>query len=104
MLEKIIKIKQYEELGLKPAQMLIQLRKDTTKIPSQLQLNNYLKDLRKNLDGQLGTKIRLNDFIYFHQRRKEILEDPDQMFVENCEVNVINIEGYPILTIGTTDQ
>ena len=76
--------------------MLIQLRKETTKIPTQLQLNNYLKDLRKNLDGQLETKVCLNDFIEFHQRHKEIPEDSDQMFVGNCEVEVINEEGEMI--------
>ena len=47
--ETKLKIKQYEELGLKPAQMLIQLRKETNKIPTQLQLNNYLHALVKSI-------------------------------------------------------
>ena len=83
-----LKIAEYESLGLKPAQMLIQLRQVTTRIPTQLQLNNFLKDLRKKDDGELESKICLNDFKYFYDKHKEIPENPDQMFAADLFIEV----------------
>ena len=38
-------------------EILRQLRDETTELQTIRQLNNYLKELRRNLEGQLGTKI-----------------------------------------------
>jgi hypothetical protein len=88
-----IKIKEFEALGLKPSHMLIQLRKYTTKIPTQLQLSNYLKEVRKNLEGDLGVKICLQDFENFYAAHKPIPEDDDQMFVADCKTEVFIEKG-----------
>ena len=65
-----LKIAEYDSLGFKTAQMLIQLRQVTTLIPTQIQLNNFLKDRRKKDDGELGSKICLNDFRSFYDKHK----------------------------------
>ena len=68
--------------------LFIQLRQVTTQIPTQLQLNNFLKDLRKKEDGELGSKICLNDFKSFNDKHKEIPENPDQMFAADLFTEV----------------
>ena len=72
-------------MGLKPSEMLRKLRTDAPMhIPTIRQLNNYLKELRKGLEGELGTKICLNDFVKIHEENRAIPDDPDQMFVGAC--------------------
>ena len=59
------KIKELEALGLKPSAILIQLRSIDTKIPTILQLNNFLKETRKASANKNGTAITLNDIVSF---------------------------------------
>jgi hypothetical protein len=63
------KLIEFEELGLKPAQMLVNLRKFAEILPSKLQLNTN------------GTQIFLQNFCDFYENNKEVPEDSDKMFV-----------------------
>ena len=62
-------------------EILRQLRDETTELPTIRHLNNYLKELRRNLEGQLGTKICLQDFETIYNENNTVPEDLDQMFV-----------------------
>jgi hypothetical protein len=76
-------IKEYEKLNIKPKRILIALRDKTDNLPTIIQLNNFLKSIRnkKDIDGALGNRVTLNDFLNLHTENKNIPEDPDQMFV-----------------------
>ena len=62
-------------------EILRQLRDEITELPTIRQINNYLKELRRNLEGQLGTKICLQDFETIYNENNSVPEDLDQMFV-----------------------
>ena len=86
---------EYERINLKPSVMLRRLRDDiplTLTIPSERQLNNFLKVYRtkKELGGNLGNWICLNDFLEIYESNKQIPINPDQMYVAGCITSVTN--------------
>ncbi len=83
-------IREYERLNLKPSLMLRKLRDDIPSnmtIPDERQLHNFLKVFRstKELGGNLGNMICLNDFTELYEIHKEIPDNADQMFVTNSK-------------------
>ncbi len=71
------------------------MRDKTHNLPTIIQLNNFLKSIRnkKDIDGALGNRVTLNDFLNLHTENKNIPEDPDQMFVADCFCDVTNTNG-----------
>ena len=78
------KIAEYERLNCKPLEILINIRQVGLQIPTTTQLNNYLKQLRKDkgLEGELGTRICLNDNQKIYDDHKQIPENPDQIIAD----------------------
>ncbi len=72
-------IDDYERIGVKPAAMLIGLTEKTENLPTVVQLNNYLKRLRNNREGNRGSRITLNDLLDFYKENKNVPEDFDKM-------------------------
>ena len=91
-------IREYDRMSHKPAHMLRMLREDlppNTSLPTERQLNNFLSTHRakKELGGNLGNRICLNDFLEIYELNKNVPDDPDQMFVANCVTNVVIDNG-----------
>ena len=85
------KVIEFESYGLKPAQILIQLRKFADVMPTKLQLSNFLNVHRKKSNhlSQNGTQICLNDILNFYENNKVAPSDPDKMFVADCYVDAV---------------
>ena len=94
------KIIEFESYGLKPAQIMIQLRKFADILPSKCQLSNFLNFHRNKVAniGSSGTQIKLNDFIDMYEKYKQIPEDLDQLFIPDCFVNSL-MEGDELVSI-----
>ena len=58
------KIIEYDSFVLKPAQMLIQLRRVADNLPTKTQLSNFLNFHRNKIEsiGSSSTQIALNDY------------------------------------------
>ena len=89
------KIIEFESYGLKPAQMLVQLRRVADQLPTKLQLSNFLQFHRNKSSNVCsnGTQICLQDFIDFYEKNNKIPEDLDKMFVADCFVEAIIENG-----------
>ena len=85
------KIIEFESYGLKPAQMLVQLRRFADVLPTKLQLSNFLKFHRSKSSTVTSnsTQICLQDFLDFYDKNKEIPDDDDKMFVSDCFVEAV---------------
>ncbi len=84
-------IRDYERINMKPSLMLRKLRDDipaNMTIPTERQLHNFLRVFRatRELGGNLGNQICLNDFTELYELHKEIPESPDQMFVSSLNM------------------
>ena len=90
------KIEELEALNLRPAEILIQLRDNGFKLPTLMQLNNYLKELRKSKAGNSNTSICLQDLVDFYENNKEIPLNPDKVFVADCWTKVALENGEQI--------
>ena len=90
------KIIEYETYGLKPAQMLVQLRRVADQLPTKLQLSNFLR-FHRNKSSNLssnGTQICLQDFLDFYEKNNIIPENPDRMFVADCFAEAVMEKSF----------
>ena len=63
-------------------------------IPKLQQLSNYLASKRLNINGEIGSRICLNDFIKLYEENKALPDDMNKVFVVNCTVKA-DPSGYP---------
>ena len=66
------KIIEFESYGLKPAQIMTQLRKFADILPNKCQLSNFLNFHRNKVshNNSSGTQITLNHLIDMHEKHK----------------------------------
>ena len=93
------KIIEYDSFVLKPAQMLIQLRRVADNLPTKTQLSNFLNFHRNKIEsiGSSSTQIALNDYKAMHENHKNVPDNVDELFIPDVYVNAL-IENGKLMT------